>query len=164
MEFKETIRLMVASDRYRVLHDYEAVFVQRDHEVTWPVGDFYGDPHAALITWDEQWAVVVGEGILLIHLPLLGKPPHRQLHLDTAQSLSGALKVSVEQHGVPCLTRLMGGGPGWIGWEATWFEAVYQADVHLVRLVGDPYGKEPGIYQIDVSTFEVSRIYPPQAP
>lgn len=164
MEFKDTTRLMAASDRYRVLHDYETVFVQRVNEEKWQVGDFYGDPYAALITWDEQWAVIVGEGVLLVHLPLLGSQPRRQLHLNTVQSLNGALKVSIEQEGLPCLTRLMTGGPGWIGWEATWFEAVYQADLQVVRLVGDPYGKEPGIYQIDVSTFEVSRIYPAQEP
>lgn len=164
MAFMYTTRVMAASDRYRVLHDFEAVFVQRDDEELKQVGDFYGDPYAALISWDEQWAVVVGEGVLLVHLPQLGSEPQRQLHLDTVDSLRGALKASIEQHGVPCLTRLLTGGPGLIGWEATWFEAVYQTDLHVVRLVGDPYGKEAGIYQVDLSTFEVSRIFPPQEP
>lgn len=162
MEMRDTTRLLASSDRYRVLSDFETVYVQNGDQVKCKVGEFYGDPYAALITWDEQWAVIVGEGVLLVHLPLLGSAPHRELRLDTAQSLGGALKAAVAHEGVACLTRLLTGGPGWIGWEATWFEAVYQADRHVVRLVCDPYGKEGGIYQIDVSTFGVARIFPPQ--
>lgn len=162
MELGATSRLLTSSNRYRVLSDFETVYVQDGKQVKCKVGEFYGNPDAALITRDEQWAVIVGEGVLLVHLPLLGSDPHRELRFDTAQSLGGALKAAVAQEGVACLTRLLTGGPGWIGWEATWFEAVYQTDQHLVRLVGDPYGQEGGIYQIDLSTFEVARIFPPQ--
>lgn len=162
MEMSHTTRLLASSDRYRVLSDFETVYVQDGEQVKRQVGEFYGDPYAALITTDEQWAIIVGEGVLLVHLPLLGITPHRELRLDTAQSLGGAFKTAVTQEGVTCLTRLLTGGPGWLGWEATWFEAVYQVDHHLVRLVCDPYGEEGGIYQIDLSTFEVARIFPPQ--
>ena len=61
----------------------------------------------------------------------------------------------------PACRDILMGRPGSISWEATWFEAVYQNDRDSVRLVSDPYGNEPGIYQVNLATFDVSRIYLP---
>ena len=158
MENVCTVHLMNLSKNYRVLNEYGAAYIQYESQ-QWKVEECYGDPEAALITWDEQWAIIFGEGVLLVHLPPLTSVPHKKIHLDTGPSLSGAFQIEVERNGIPCLSCILMGQPGSISWEATWFEAAYQNDRDSVRPVSDPYGNEPGIYQINLAPFNVSRSY-----
>lgn len=150
---------MASSTRYQVIADFELAYVQRGDQ-RWKVGWFYGNPVAALITWDERWAVIVGEGVLLVSLAALPGLSQDEIRLDTAQSLAGKLATTMKQQPLPCLTRVLTGAPGFIGWEATWFEAVYAVDTHLVRLVADPSSEDGGLYQIDLATFDIVRLFP----
>lgn len=150
---------MATSTQYQVTADFELAYVQRGDQ-SWNVGWFYGDPVAALITWDERWAVIVGEGVLLVNLAALPDLPQDEIRLDTAQSLAGKLATTMSQQPLPCLTRVLTGAPGFIGWKATWFEAVYAVDTHVVRLVADPWSEDGGLYQIDLATFDIMQLIP----
>ncbi|WP_155298471.1 hypothetical protein [Deinococcus kurensis] len=159
MEIRDTSYTMTSSDHYRVVADFETVDVHRGDQ-SWTVGRFYGNPVAALITWDEQWAVIVGDGVLLVHLPSLPDLPQDEIRLDTAQSLAGKLASTMAQEPRPCLTRVLTGGPGFLGWENTSFEMVYETDIHIIRLIADPWSRDGGIYQIDLTTFDIVRLLP----
>ncbi|MBX8463676.1 hypothetical protein [Deinococcus sp. RIT780] len=159
METRDTSHTMASAEQYRVVADFETVDIHRGDQ-SWTVGRFYGSPEAALITWDEQWAVIVGDGVLLVHLPSLPDLPQDEIRLDTAQSLAGKLASTMAQEPRPCLTRVLTGGPGFLGWEATSFEMVYRVDSQIIRLIADPWSRDGGIYQIDLTTFDIVRLIP----
>lgn len=59
---------LAQSQRYRIYHEFEVVFLDTPERRGIVIGDFYGDPAAAIIDRDEQWCVVDGCGITLYYL------------------------------------------------------------------------------------------------
>lgn len=53
--------LLAQSDRYIIYNEYEDAFLlDKKNNQTYYLGDYYGDPEAALIDNRERFAVVVG--------------------------------------------------------------------------------------------------------
>ncbi|SFY19114.1 hypothetical protein SAMN03097694_4965 [Janthinobacterium lividum] len=63
-----TSRELARSAAYIVQHEYEQASVIAADGRQASVGEFYGDPAAALIDVDEQWCAVAGEGLVLCRL------------------------------------------------------------------------------------------------
>ena len=63
-----TSRELARSAAYSVQHEYEHATVIAADGRQASVGEFYGDPAAALIDVDEQWCAVAGEGLVLCRL------------------------------------------------------------------------------------------------
>lgn len=61
-------KLLAQSQHYAITSKYETVFLTGSDEQEIIVGNFYGDPKAAVIDWNEQWCVVVGAGIVGYYL------------------------------------------------------------------------------------------------
>lgn len=152
------MRLLTASHAFLVWNDYETVYVEANDKRHWKVGDFYGDPVAALITWDERWAVIVGEGALIVPLDALGDRPLKQVTLDTPDALGGAFEEAAALVPSVVLYRLFRG----LSAKALWIEVVYQLHEDSVRFVADPLDDGAGIYQLQFEPLRVQRLFPPQ--
>ncbi|MEF2270312.1 hypothetical protein V3C40_26345 [Janthinobacterium sp. LS2A] len=63
-----TSKELARSAAYIVQHEYEQASVIAADGRQASVGEFYGDPAAALIDVDEQWCAVAGEGLVLCRL------------------------------------------------------------------------------------------------
>ncbi|KAB8145747.1 hypothetical protein F8S13_01310 [Chloroflexia bacterium SDU3-3] len=59
---------LAQSQRYRIYHEFEAVFLDTPDRKSIVIGDFYGGPTAAIIDRDERCCEVVGCGITLYYL------------------------------------------------------------------------------------------------
>ena len=65
---------LARSAAYIVTHDYECATVTAADGRRQELGEFYGDPAAALIDIHEQWCAVAGEGLVLCRLgPAFGQ-------------------------------------------------------------------------------------------
>jgi hypothetical protein len=58
---------------FSVCSSYEAIYVKHIDGRSWDVGEMYGDPRAAIFTWDEHYVVIIGCGILVYDLHRLGE-------------------------------------------------------------------------------------------
>ncbi|WP_215405358.1 hypothetical protein [Janthinobacterium sp. JC611] len=63
-----TSRELARSAQYIVQHEYEHAGVLAADGRRASLGEFYGDPAAALIDVNEQWCAVAGEGLVLRRL------------------------------------------------------------------------------------------------
>jgi hypothetical protein len=59
---------LARSAAYIVTHDYECATVTAADGWRQELGEFYGDPAAALIDINEQWCAVAGEGLVICRL------------------------------------------------------------------------------------------------
>ncbi|MGK5081134.1 hypothetical protein [Janthinobacterium sp. HLX7-2] len=59
---------LARSTHYVVTHEYECASMTAADGRQASLGDFYGDPAAALIDVYEQWCAVAGEGLILCWL------------------------------------------------------------------------------------------------
>ena len=67
-------RELARSADYVVHHEYECATVTAADGWRQELGQFYGDPAAALIDGDEQWCAVAGEGLVICRLgPAFGQ-------------------------------------------------------------------------------------------
>ncbi|GGR95892.1 hypothetical protein [Deinococcus sedimenti] len=126
---------LAAAAGWSVLAEFETVTVQRPDGARWDIGWMYGNPEAALITWENTYAVVVGCGVIVADLRRFGEP--------VTPGLDGP-----DPH-------LRADPP-----EPWWFENVYQQDVGRVRLVADVYSEQAGVYDLDLSTRQFTRLIP----
>lgn len=62
------MRPLASSSRYRISHDYETVWLDVEGRDGVVVGDFYGDPHVAIIDDDEAWCAIGGTGLIIYFL------------------------------------------------------------------------------------------------
>jgi hypothetical protein len=117
-------RILARSDNYIVSHRYETVVLERPARLPVVIGDHYGDPVAAVIDWDEKWCITVGCGLVLYWL----REPFwdYEYHRNTSQWY--------ELHRYPP--------------EEWWIETIYQVDNDTVRFVTDPWGDNPGLYEL----------------
>ena len=63
------MKKLIESDKYSILFEYEKVFLCiKNTEKTILIGEFYGDPYASLISKNEDFCVVAGEGLIIYYL------------------------------------------------------------------------------------------------
>lgn len=72
----------IAESEHYVIHgEYEAadLYSRQDGKRITSVGDFYGEPDAGIIDWNEKFCVTVGCGVIVYYL----KPPFQEYMYDT---------------------------------------------------------------------------------
>lgn len=63
------MKIMAESDKFVVWNEYEKVFLKRkETSQIILIGEFYGDPDVALISADETYCAVGGEGLIIYYL------------------------------------------------------------------------------------------------
>lgn len=63
------MKQMAESNNYIILNEYEKVFLKlKATSQLILIGEFYGDPDVALISTDERYCAVGGEGIIIYYL------------------------------------------------------------------------------------------------
>ena len=131
-----TERILAQSKHYTVSHEYETVLLDCPGGARPVIGDFYGDPKAAIIDWNEEWAIVIGCGIIVYRLREPFVPYEQDKTTDQWW----------EAHRLPP--------------DAWWIEHVYQVGDRTVRFVVDPEGANAGVYELDVGSLSVVRLIP----
>lgn len=51
---KVQMNLLAASNRYRISHEYETVWLEFDDRERVVIGDFHGDPEVAIVDADQK--------------------------------------------------------------------------------------------------------------
>ncbi len=63
------MKQMAESNNYIILNEYEKVFLKlKETSQLILIGEFYGDPDVALISADETYCAVGGEGVIIYYL------------------------------------------------------------------------------------------------
>ena len=128
--------ILARSSRYTISHQYETVFLSRPDGETTIIGDFYGDPEAAIIDRKERWCVVAGAGLILYRF----REPFTPYVYD----------VETEQWWEAHRTE-----------PDRWsIEALYQVDDDALRFVVDPYERNAGVYELNTETLAIRRLIP----
>ena len=91
---------LAESSKYKIEYEYETVFLIHSAGQT-VIGDFYGDPVAAVIDNDERWCAIVGCGLILYYLI----PPFKPYEYDCMT------KQWVEFHRIPPDDQAASPGP-----------------------------------------------------
>ncbi len=98
------------------------------------IGDFYGDPSAAIIDWHEKWCITVGCGLVLYWL----REPFPDYQYNTK---------------TPQWSELHRDPP-----DVWWIETVYQVADDVVRFVVDPSRDNAGLYELRVDDLSVVKL------
>lgn len=63
------MKTMVESNNYSIMHEYEKVFLKKNQgsELVL-IGEFYGDSNVAIISEDEKYCAIGGEGLIIYYL------------------------------------------------------------------------------------------------
>ncbi|HUT87936.1 MAG TPA: hypothetical protein VMY37_00425 [Thermoguttaceae bacterium] len=133
---KTTEGILARSEHYTVSHEYEVVLLDRPSGPQVVIGDFYGDPAAAIIDAHEKWAIVVGCGIVLYWL----RKPFTPYEYDKKTNQWW------EAHRSPP--------------DEWWIETVYQVAGNTVRFVVDPAAAVAGVYELDVESLSIVKVIP----
>ncbi|ULH16351.1 hypothetical protein MF271_07095 [Deinococcus sp. KNUC1210] len=72
-EVRDTSICFARRGNYSVWGDFENISIKHIDGRIWQVGSMYGDPQAALVTWNERYAVIVGCGIVICDLQRFGE-------------------------------------------------------------------------------------------
>ncbi|WP_407539362.1 hypothetical protein Q0M94_14495 [Deinococcus radiomollis] len=127
---------------FLVYGDHDYVYIKHSDGRTWDIGGMYGNAVAALITWDERYAVIVGCGIMICDLERFGEK------VTEGESWS---KTPVA-HLMAEPDILFESGKTW------WFNDVEQvsADEYIseIRLATALTDVHVGIYSLNPQTFE----------
>jgi hypothetical protein len=123
---------LAESSKYKIEYEYETVFLIHSAGQT-VIGDFYGDPVAAVIDNDERWCAIVGCGLILYYL----KPPFKPYEYD-------------------CKTEQ------WIEFYRTppddwWIEDISQKDKNEIEFVVDPASDKAGTYRFDTEKLTITK-------
>lgn len=157
------------SANYAILADHDYVYL-RQGEQEKRLGWMYGNAQAAYIDYHENWAVVVGCGLWVVHLPLRsGKNVDSAPNISTEDTFSGNAKrvISsaylvrktptplIDMTGNPPVICLMNNPNG-----AMWFETVYctgeeENIVRLVSVLADENTR--GVYDFNVHSLEINK-------
>ena len=116
-----TEHMLARSRRYAVPHEYETVHLERPGGGRLVIGGFYGDPEAAIIDWNEKWAIAVGCGLILYHL--------REPYVSCGHGRTTGQWW--EAHRSPP--------------DEWWIEHVYQVGAGAVRFMVDPVAATAGV-------------------
>jgi len=131
-------QILARGKNYSVSHEYETVWLTRPDGTTTIIGDFYGDPQAAVVDWKERWCVVVGAGLILYRL--------REPFLPYEYDRESEQWWEVHRHEP----------------DIWWIEAVYQVSENDLRFVVDPYDNGAGVYELDTERLAIRRLIPPE--
>ena len=119
---------------WQVVSDAETVWAVNLCGTRWEIGWMYGHPQGALVTADENYAVVVGCGLLLADLTCFGEevvPGHTWAETSVVHLLAE---------------------PG----EHWFFEGVYEGRTPgAVQVVAELRGEHAGIYELTLSTLSL---------
>ncbi|WP_420596063.1 hypothetical protein [Deinococcus sp.] len=130
----DTSRKLVESGNYSVWSDFEDVEIRNADGRLWKAGNMYGNPEAALITWDERYAVVIGCGIMICDLQRFGET----VCAGQTWEESPTVHLLAEPSDF---------------WNFVLVEQVYQNDVHSeIRLVTALMDQYIGIYTLNTET------------
>ena len=129
MSFPRTV--LARSKRYVVSHEFEVVFLKESDGREIVIGDFYGDPEAAIIDSQERWVIMVGCGIILYRLE--GSFLPYEYDVKTNQWW--------EAYRSPP--------------DTLWIESAEQLSEDRVRFHVDPHSDEAGTYELDVRSLSV---------
>ncbi|QFP75876.1 hypothetical protein [Deinococcus sp. AJ005] len=130
----DTSRKLVESGNYSIWSDFEYIEIRDANGRRWEVGYMYGNPEAALITWDERYAVVVGCGIMVCDL----------------QRFDETVSVGQTWEDSPVVHLLAEPSDFW-GFVLA--KQVYQDNAHSeIRLATDLMDKHIGIYTLNTET------------
>ena len=124
--------LLAESEHYRVEHEFEVVTLHDlRHGRFVRIGDFYGDPEAAVIDQQERWVVMIGCGLILyyLHEPFLpyiyDKCNHQWVEMFRDPS------------------------------DIFWITSVKQVAADVLDFVVDSASSQAGHYSLDTKTFTV---------
>lgn len=135
MNVKDSSFVLASRCDWNVWADFEAVTMENPAGQRWTLGEMYGNPKAGLMTNDENYAVVIGCGVMIADLSRFG---------EAITDGSSWLETPVVQ--LFCQASPPGVWPARHEWH---FEAVYEADVvNEIRLVADLNSVYGGIYQL----------------
>jgi hypothetical protein len=132
MSYPHTV--LARSKRYVVSHVFEVVFLREIGGRELVIGDFYGDPEAAIIDSQERWVVMVGCGIILYRLDGAFFPYEYGLKINQWW----------EDYRNPP--------------DIWWIDSVEQWSRYHVRFHVDSHSDKAGIYELDVRTLSVIQI------
>jgi hypothetical protein len=63
------MKVLAESNSYQILNEYESVLLRvKETSQLINIGDFYGDPQVALISNDEKYCVMGGDGVIIYYL------------------------------------------------------------------------------------------------
>lgn len=127
------MKLLAKNAHYTIQSEFETVFLLHPAGQT-VIGDFYGDPTAAIIDRRERWCALAGCGLILYYL-----------------------KEPFEPYEYNCSTRQ------WVEFHRTppdewWIESVRQEGENMVQFVVDPGSKEAGAYLLDTEKLRIQKI------
>src|SRR5262245_9483667 len=61
---RTTVRILRETENFRITHDYEFVrAIDNRSGARIDLGSHYGDPTDAIVSMDERWIIVIGDGI-----------------------------------------------------------------------------------------------------
>ena len=80
------MKQMAESNNYLILNEYEKVFLKlKATSQLILIGEFYGDPDVALISDDETYCAVGGEGVIIYYL----RDPFEEIPPITNHQING---------------------------------------------------------------------------
>lgn len=137
-QFSSSSVFLVESDHYKVVSEYETVYLYFKNREQEPIiiGDFYGDPECALISFDEKYVVMAGCGIIIYKL----QEPFEAYKYD--QPLNQYAEIGRHKPDI------------------LWVDALYQKsgeDCKYFRFIVDN-GEGNTIFRMDSETLEVERL------
>jgi hypothetical protein len=129
-------RILAQSKNYTIFHHYEIVSLNRPSSNPVIIGDFYGDPQAAIIDKHKNWVIIVGCGMILYRL----QEPFIPYEYDKKTT------------------------QWWDAFRSPpddwWIKSVYQVADTKVRFVVDPWSAHAGVYELDMESLSVTRLIP----
>lgn len=111
---KEAImKVLAESVKYVIFYEYEKVFLYiKENDKRVLIGEFYGDPYIAVISYDESFCVIGGEGIIVYYL----KEPFEEFR--TSADISSQWKTWGRDDG-----------------ETVWIDEIHQIDNQHIEIV-----------------------------
>lgn len=133
-------RILAESKHYQVSHEFEIVFLTRKAglfaapQPETVIGDFYGNPTAAVIDGKERFVVVAGCGLIIYYFREPFEP--YRYHVQTSQWIE--MFRDKRAH-----------------W---WIENLIQHNETTFHFVVDPNSREGGKYQLTLPDLTVQRL------
>jgi hypothetical protein len=131
--------ILAESNHYQVSHEYELVFLRcksglfatSKSEIV--IGDFYGDPAAAIIDEKERFVIMVGCGMIIYNLSEPFEPYQYDLPSSQWRELFREPKNS---------------------W---WIESIIQTSENTFHFTVDPNSNEVGVYELTLPDLAIQR-------
>lgn len=128
--------LLAQSENYEVSHEYEVVLLTRlsSSNQSVEIGDFYGDPQAAIIDEEERFVIMVGCGMIIYNLAEPFEPYRYDLQNSQWRELLREPK-----------------NPWWI-------EGIIQAENNTFHFTVDPNSDKAGTYAVIFPNLAIQKL------